>query len=298
MKEYYWDGKLDYLDKSTRLYYNDDYMEFLVRMVWGIDRQPVHVIDFGCGFGHLGLRLMPLLPVGSTYTGIDAGEKLIRRARELFQHVPFAADFIQGDFLTMTFERKYDLAVCHAVLLHMTEPTDMLRKMKDAVVDGGRMACFEPHWNANMASYHFAGIETSDVIRMGILQKLYEHDAKRTGKDGNIGLKLPLYLNRLGLRDIQCRVSDRVNVHIPGADPKQADALFSVQFHDPGEPQAYRDRLIERGLTADEADSLYEAELLLHRSAHESVPLAYAPSMKISFGTVLRDERLEKEAPL
>lgn len=88
MEEYYWDGKLDYLDKSTRLFYNDDYMEFLVSKVWGVAR-PVHVIDFGCGFGHLGLRLMPLLPEGSTYTGIDAGETLIRRARELFRHSPY-----------------------------------------------------------------------------------------------------------------------------------------------------------------------------------------------------------------
>lgn len=196
---------------------------------------------------------------------------------------------IRGDFLTTTFERKYDLAVCHAVLLHMTDPMNMLRKMKDTLVDGGMMACFEPHWNANMASYHFAGIELSGVIRMGILQKLYEQDAKRTGKDGNIGLKLPLYLSRLGLRNIQCRVSDRVNVNIPDTDAKLAEALFSVQFDDPGDRQTYRGRLIERGLTAEEADSLYEAELQLHRSANESVPIAYAPSMKISFGTVARE---------
>ncbi len=39
------------------LYYNDDYLEFLVKIVWRID-QPVKMIDFGCGYGYLGLKLL------------------------------------------------------------------------------------------------------------------------------------------------------------------------------------------------------------------------------------------------
>lgn len=290
MEEYYWDGKIDYLNKSTGLFYNNDYIEFLVRTVWKIDKQ-VHVIDFGCGFGHLGLRLLPILPEGSTYAGIDAGEKLIQQAQALFRHSPYETKFIQGDFLELPSERKYDLAVCHAVLLHMTDPMALLQRMKDAVVDDGMIACFEPHWNANMAGYHFEGVALSSVIQLGILQKLYEKGANQTGKDGNIGLKLPVYLSRLGLQNIQCRVSDKVNIHIPGTDPELADALFSVQFDSPGDREPYVRQLIERGLTAEEAGALYEAEFNLHQHVNESIPVTYAPAMKISFGTVVRERK-------
>ena len=84
MEEYYWDTKLEYLKRTRDLYYNDDYIEFLVNYVWKLSK-PVHIIDFGCGYGYLGLKLLPLLPKGSTYTGVDKGEQLISQARELFQ---------------------------------------------------------------------------------------------------------------------------------------------------------------------------------------------------------------------
>ena len=62
-----------------------------------------------------------------------------------------------------------------------------------------------------MANYCLDGIEQSKVIRLGILQRLFEEDYKRTGKDGNIGMLLPILLSQLGLKNVGCRVSDKVN---------------------------------------------------------------------------------------
>jgi hypothetical protein len=33
MSEYYWDNKIEYLKNTRKLYYNDDYLEFLVKTV-------------------------------------------------------------------------------------------------------------------------------------------------------------------------------------------------------------------------------------------------------------------------
>lgn len=96
MSEYYWDKKVEYLRNTRWLYYNDDYLEFLVKGVWKI-KGPVNIIDFGCGYGYLGLKLLPLLPEGSTYTGIDKGTELISKAKEIFQELPYTAEFIIGD---------------------------------------------------------------------------------------------------------------------------------------------------------------------------------------------------------
>lgn len=284
MEPYYWDEKIDYLKKTIRLYYNDDYMKFLVDTVWKLDK-PVNLIDFGCGFGHMGLRLLPLLPEGSTYTGIDAGAKLIDHARELFKDLPYDARFFVGDFHSFVLGREYDIALCHAVLLHMSDPAISVRKMIDCVKDGGRVIAFEPHWNGNNASFHFDGVEQSKVIPLGQLQELFERDLNRTGKDGNIGLKLPLLFSRLGLRDVQCRASDKVNIHDPLADKEKAAELFeAMRFGAPGDRAAVIRSLLERGMTHAEAARQYEAEKLLSDTFTSDLAATYAAGMKITFG--------------
>ncbi len=210
MSEYYWDNKIDYLRSTRWLYYNDDYLEFLIQKVWKINK-PVEIVDYGCGFGYLGLKLLPLLPNGSTYTGIDKGMELIKQANEIFSKLSYNAKFIECDIEKVELEKKYDIAVSHAFLLHMPNPKSILQKMVDCVQDNGMVICFEPHWIGNMANYYLDGIEQSDFIRLGILQELYERDHKRTAKDGNIGIQIPIMLSQLGLRNVGCRVSDKVN---------------------------------------------------------------------------------------
>jgi SAM-dependent methyltransferase len=287
MEQYYWDGQIEYLKKSVSLYYNDDYIKFLVERAWKIDT-PVQIIDFGCGFGHLGLRLLPVLPDGSKYTGIDAGTKLIDHARELFKRSPYETEFIIGDFHTVAIEKKYDIALCHGVLLHMTDPMLLLQKMINCVKLNGKIIAFEPQWNDNHAGFYFEGIEQSRVMPLGLLQELFERDFKRTGKDGNIGLKLPLYFNRLGLRDVQCRVSDKVNVLDPVVAGEKASEIYeAMRFTDPGEREPYIRSLLERGMLPEEAERQYEAEKHLVAAFTTSIAATYAPGMKITFGTVV-----------
>ncbi len=93
----------------------------------------------------------------------------------------------------------------------MNTPKMMLEKMIHAIKKGGKIICFEPHWISNMSSYVLDGENQSEIIKLGALQKLFEKDAQRNGKDGNIGMKIPMYLSKLGVKNIECRVSDKVN---------------------------------------------------------------------------------------
>ena len=61
----FWNQKLEYLLRTRKGYWNDDYAQFLISQVWKIDK-PVSVLDCGCGYGFLGLLLFPYLPKGST----------------------------------------------------------------------------------------------------------------------------------------------------------------------------------------------------------------------------------------
>lgn len=292
MSEYYWDSKIEYLRNTRWLYYNDDYLEFLVKNVWKLNA-PVNIVDYGCGYGYLGVKLLPLLPEGSTYTGIDKGEDLIKEAREVFDKLPYSAEFIQGD-IDMFVHRQYDVAICHAFLLHMANPRMILQKMIDSVLDGGRVICFEPHWIANTANYGFDEIQHSEVVPLGILQKLYEESAKDSGKDGNIGMKLPIFLSQLGLRNVECRVSDKVNFLDQNMDAAEKDRLFQ-SLKEEGIGQELEDsvkvveQLVQRGLSVEEAQAQYAAELKLFQVFDSDSWLTYAPNMKISFGTVSRE---------
>ncbi|WP_337100236.1 class I SAM-dependent methyltransferase [Paenibacillus sp. YIM B09110] len=290
MSDYYWDNQIEYLSQTRWLYYNDDYLAFLVEKVWKINR-PINIVDYGCGYGYLGLKLLPMLPEGSTYTGIDKGEELIRRAEQLFNGSPYQTTFIVGDIEDVGVQRKYDVAWCHAFLLHMTDPQEIVRKMIASVKDSGKVIAFEPHWIGNMSNYRLEGAEQSDVIRLGLLQQLFEADARRTGKDGNIGMKLPILMSQLGLADVECRISDRVNFLNPKMETAARDKLYQSLRDEgigqqPGDLQALIASLTARGLKEEEAKEQYEAELSFSQLFHEESWLTYAPNMKISFGTV------------
>ncbi|MDC2864080.1 class I SAM-dependent methyltransferase [Bacillus sp. BP-3] len=290
MEEYYWGEKLDYLKNTRDLYYNADYLGFLVNSVWEISK-PVHIIDYGCGYGYLGLKLLPLLPIGSRYTGIDKGQKLINDAKNLFQTLPYETEFIVADVAEIELESKYDIAVCHAFLLHMTDPIKMLQKMIDSVVNEGNIICFEPHWISNMSSYHLSEYAQSEIMQLGVLQKLFEEDAKRNGKDGNIGIKLPTYLSKLGVKNIDCRVSDKVNFLDSNANQADKQRLYDSLKEEglgiaPAEREEFLERLINRGATSNEAYEQYKAELRFSEVFNINSSLNYAPSMRITFGIV------------
>ncbi|AAP26057.1 MULTISPECIES: class I SAM-dependent methyltransferase [Bacillus] len=291
METYDWNSKLTYLKNTRDLYYNDDYVSFLVNTVWRITK-PVHIVDYGCGYGYLGLILMPLLPKGSKYTGIDSGGTLLAEARELFRLLPYETQFLEGDATEIELNDTYDIAICHAFLLHMSSPKTMLQKMMHSVKKGGKIICFEPHWISNMSSYFLDGENQSEIIRLGTLQKLFESDTQRNGKDGNIGMKIPIYLSELGVKNIECRVSDKVNFLDSNMHHNSKAKLYHSLKEEgiaenPGDKQQFIGRLIDRGLTYDDALAQYEAELQFFKAFHIHSSLVYAPNMKITFGEIV-----------
>ncbi|MFJ8453610.1 class I SAM-dependent methyltransferase [Bacillus paramycoides] len=292
MEEYDWNSKLAYLRNTRDLYYNDDYLSFLVNSVWKIS-EPVHIVDYGCGYGYIGLALLPLLPVGSKYTGIDRGETLIAEARELFRALPYESEFIEGDATENELKNKYDIAVCHAFLLHMNSPKTMLQKMINSIKGVGKIICFEPHWISNMSSYVLDGVNQSEIIQLGVLQRLFERDVQKSGKDGNIGMKIPIYLSELGVKNIECRVSDKVNFLDSNINQNDKQGLFNSLKEEgiasnPGERQPFIDRLMSRGLTYDEALAQYETELRFFETCHIHSSIVYAPNMRITYGEIRR----------
>lgn len=290
----HWDDKIDYLKSTRWLYFNEDYLEFLVKQVWKFTDHPIKLVDFGCGYGDVGLKLLPLLPEGSHYTGIDKGPQLIETARQLFSSSPYASEFMLGDVMELRGEQKADAAICQAVLLHMPDPKRVLETMREFVRPGGKVICIEPHWNSSMANLYFHEMEQTNTFTLGILQKLYHSDMLRSGKDGNIGVKLPIYMSELGFKDVESRVSDRVNYLHPGLDEAHRDKLFRSMSEDGlgrviEKQEVFVQGLMGRGLSREEAEQMYKMEAYMSEQFREhglDRSSVCTPSMKITYGTV------------
>ena len=175
-----WDDKFDYLKLTRSLYLNIDYLQFLIEKVWKITKK-VDVIDFGCGYGYLGLVLMPLLPNGSSYTGVDISEKLINKGKEIFKDLPFNHKFILSSVNNVPEkDDTFDIAICNSVLMHIPEPDAVLAEMKRITKNDGMIITCESNWNAVNALLYIDGIKKSKITDLGFLQILFERIHEKT----------------------------------------------------------------------------------------------------------------------
>ena len=205
----YWEGRLEYLQQTRKTMWNEDYMRFLIRDVWRIET-PVSVLDCGCGYGALGLMLMPLLPEGSRYVGVDFSPNMIRAAQEAFRDSGLEARFVLSDFMTYQPGGLFDLVISQAVLRHVDDGEGFLRKMADCLKPGGLLVSMECNREFEADGLYIQGMDYGNLCRHEGLKKLWQTELERQNRDYSIAMKIPHYMKTAGLVDISCRMNDRV----------------------------------------------------------------------------------------
>ncbi|OGO79553.1 MAG: hypothetical protein A2Y23_09830 [Clostridiales bacterium GWB2_37_7] len=183
-------------------------MKFLVHNVWKIENS-VDVIDFRCGDGYLGMKFLDLLPEGSTYTGID-NEHYIDEARNQCTNHADGVSFIVSDLYSLNTSKKYDIAILQVGLRHMNKPMDILSKMIDSVKEDGLVICIEINREFENVGFYFDGMNYEYLCTAFDFHKLWRKELEFEGRDYAIGMRLPFYLQHLGLRDIDVRMDDKV----------------------------------------------------------------------------------------
>ena len=290
-----WDDKFDYLKLTRSLYLNIDYLQFLVEKVWKITKK-VDVVDFGCGYGYLGLVLMPLLPEGSTYTGVDISEELINKGREIFKSVSFKYKFILSSANGVPEkDDTFDIAICNSVLMHIPEPDAVLTEMKRITKNNGMIISCESNWNAVNALMYIDGIKKSKITDLGFLQILFERVHEKTKTDGNIGMKMPVIMARNNIKNIQARISDAVRIILADVKNEEQDSIytslqsdgFGTEFNDE-QKSAKINWFMETGFSREEATEYLEKEIKLNEifRNRDNLNLVYAAAMTFCFGYV------------
>lgn len=286
-----WNGALDYLKKSRYSWWNKDYLMFLIDKVWKI-KEPVSIVDFGCGIGFLGELLLPLLPKGSSYTGVDIGDKLLEKAMQIFEKTEYKTHFIHADLCDFVVEEKYDIAICQAVLQHIANPIPILEKMKDSVVEGGLVIAMDVSRDMGSSALYIDGFDYSKLNLIGIEQKLRRNVLENSHKDFEIGLKLPVYMQKIGLRNVDIRLNDYVQC----LNPKDSDYMEQYNAFTTGQYEKeftedmkhnFVKNYTSKGLSEEEAEKLFygQQEIIsfIHKNS-ENITVVKSACMFISYG--------------
>ena len=267
--EGYWDSSADYLQLCRILQHNDDYLEFLVTRVWKLD-QTCRLAEFGCGFGKMGLQLMPLLAQGSMYTGIDKSSTLVSKGRQLWANTPWQAEFHEGSIYETPFtDQSFDVTMTHTVLMHVPNPEKVLQEMIRVTRPGGLVIACEANRNAHTAMLHIEEVNHQEMTPLGLFQTINRGIRERTGVDHNIGAKLPVLMHRAGLKQVQIRVSDAARFLCPPLDTdykkKVFEAICDEGYGQPKPSDEQRERwkanLMSYGISEQDAEAEIAREL-------------------------------------
>jgi len=226
-----WDDQYEVLSATRPMYHNEDYWRFLVREVWRIGEAPRAVVDFGCGYGWLGLFLMPMLAAGSSYVGFDRSEPLLRRGRALLAGQ--GARLVRAEATAAPFaDDTFDVAIAHTLLMHLPDPGRALAEMIRVTRDGGLVIAGDASHNAINALLHVHETDEQEHMPLALFQAMNAGVRRRTGVDRNIGMKTPVLMRQAGLTDIQARISDAVRLSFPPLDTPEKQRRFAVMCDD------------------------------------------------------------------
>ncbi len=227
-KEEYWKDRLECSKNWKTLFWNDDYIEFLVKKVWKLDK-PVKILDCACGYGYLGMKLLPHLPKGSSYTGLDISEQFLEEGRRLFAKEAYPVKFVRGDILEDEIEGKYDVVISQIFLSYLPEPGKALLKMKRALEKNGMLIAIDNNIALIEEAHLIATAGKSIQEKLPDMKKVWEYSRDQKEMDYQMGTKLAFLFREIGMKRVNARMSDRVFIYDGKESTRDTEELKKFQ---------------------------------------------------------------------
>ena len=287
----FWEKKLEYLLRTRKSAWNNDYMEFLVEKVWKIDR-PVKVLDCGCGFGFLGLLIMPYLPEGSTYTGIDLAESLLEEGKKLYTDKRYEVNFIHKDVYEYQAKERYDFVICQAVLRHLNKPEAFLEKMIQFTKKDGYVVCIDSNREFECDGLYVDGMDYFWLCGHDGMEAHWKTELEKQGRDYAVAIRTAHMMQKLGLKEVDVRMNDKVDFITPQSrDYEQAKQDF-IKYNDwnatlsPKELENIINLLMTHGMSRKEATDYCNRNIVIadYFNNHPDAGYTFVKGTMISYG--------------
>ena len=200
----------DYFGDTRDFWWNRDFLELMAAR-WNL-ASVRKALDVGCGIGHWGRCLAPLLPAGCELIGLDREVQWVEEAQRRSAGIEnIVVSFQQGEAERLPFPNgSFDLVTCQTVLIHVKDPVAVIREMIRVLVPGGLLVIVEPNNFASSASTFDMQRPIEKFIRFLEFQMICERGKMILGEGFNsIGTFIPGWLSELGIEHIESYVSDK-----------------------------------------------------------------------------------------
>jgi len=287
----FWENKLEYLLRSRKNAWNSDYMKFLIEQVWKIDK-PVNVLDCGCGFGFLGILIMPFLPKGSTYTGIDLAERLLEKGKILFSEKEYEVKFIQKDVYNYHAKEKYDLVICQSVLRHLDIPETFIKKMIEFAKKDSYIVCIDANREFECDGLYIEGMDYFWLCKHDGMEKHWRTELEQQGRDYAVAIRTAHIMRKLGLKDIDVRMNDKVDFVTPQREDYEQTKEDYIEYNDWNAGLSVEEKeerirfLMTHGMSRKEATEYCNRniEIADYFRTHPDAGYTFAKGTMISYG--------------
>lgn len=218
----------EYFGEYRDFWWNADFLELMANRLQ-LD-QAKAVLDVGCGIGHWGQILAPLLPPEVHVTGVDREETWVAKATERAKSFGLEDryHYQKGDVTALPFEdTKFDLVTCQTVLIHLKDPKEGLREMLRVVKPGGMILAAEPNNFANRAvgTSLTEKLSVEEVVDRMRFDLIVERGKQALGLGFNsVGDLIPGYLAEIGAENIRVYLSDKAITYVPPYSSKDEQA--------------------------------------------------------------------------
>lgn len=254
--EQFWDEHVEYIMRSKSEDWNEDYVGFLIRDVWKISK-PVNVLDCGCGYAHMAAMMIPHLPDGSSYTGVDFSTALAEQAEKVLRKYNINGRIVKCDFLKSNLKSKYDIVMCQSVLRHIGDSNIFIGKMIESAVDGGLIVCIDTNRELECSGLYVDGMDYGELCEHNGAIKHWKAELENSKRDYAAAMRNAYVMRKHGLVDIDIRMCDKVSF----VCPEQEDYTTKIDDFIASKSLWYSDvdaaveRLVNHGMTRSEAVS-------------------------------------------
>lgn len=223
----------EYFDEARSFWWNSDFIDLMATRLKLTEFQ--NILDIGCGLGHWGQVLAPVLCKKAKVIGVDREHEWVSTANRLVTegHIDKRFSFIQGDVMSLPFkDESFDFVTGQTVLIHLKDPVIALKEIKRVLKPGGLLLSSEPNNLANATvSNNVIDKLSIDDRMIRIKNNLRVQKGKEVLGEGfnSLGDLVPGQMASIGFKNITVHQSDKSFSLIPPYSTEREQAVIKTK---------------------------------------------------------------------